>query len=167
MLLFIRVAKEKRRLGDNSNTSHVIVYRLTTTEHAWRQQIQIHLMLLFISALYIFQSYRYNIQIHLMLLFIEIRITHNGKKQRFKYISCYCLSKHGGYIAGQELNSNTSHVIVYLIAYSHQIAFFLIQIHLMLLFIIYRIIFFKSNIHSNTSHVIVYQKCESESDASI
>ena len=57
-------------------------------------QIQIHLMLLFITGRIKCPLRPDGIQIHLMLLFILWRKGNWCKFTGFKYISCYCLSKH-------------------------------------------------------------------------
>ena len=75
------------------------------------------------------------IQIHLMLLFIsKIRI-YDPKTNLFKYISCYCLSQRQNSTYTVQLYSNTSHVIVYPFSVIQMRKSGKIQIHLMLLFI--------------------------------
>ena len=79
----------------DSNTSHVIVYPDPPETPAQISGIQIHLMLLFIRSLCLARFSLFHIQIHLMLLFIVVDHvkTHVSR------------------------NSNTSHVIVYLIMF--------------------------------------------------
>ena len=118
------------------------------------------------------------IQIHLMLLFIQSNPFRRGRHTKFKYISCYCLSRPLLFPSLSQQDSNTSHVIVYRIPYRAKSFPVIIQIHLMLLFIgtaehIDRETFqFKyiscyclssiapwvssMSANSNTSHVIVY-----------
>ena len=55
----------------NSNTSHVTLYRNRPHYHRRAEQIQIHLMLLFINSFSTCSGRLPFIQIHLMLLFIE------------------------------------------------------------------------------------------------
>ena len=120
-------------------------------------QIQIHLMLLFILRCSVIWEQTKHIQIHLMLLFILLFLCISGTHDRFKYISCYCLSvfifiysflffifkyiscyclSRGCFLSYIPLeNSNTSHVIVYRKAELLRKTLFHIQIHLMLLFI--------------------------------
>ena len=97
-----------------------------------------------------------SIQIHLMLLFIDECLEAVQDAVKFKYISCYCLSKTYAKARFYGKNSNTSHVIVYppvsVLAFCvHEFKyiscyclsgqagqrgrFHAIQIHLMLLFI--------------------------------
>ena len=76
--------------------------------------IQIHLMLLFIKQDKVLTHTLKTIQIHLMLLFIGICVAGLEPYQRFKYISCYCLSKQTVSEQQEVHYSNTSHVIVYL-----------------------------------------------------
>ena len=97
----------------NSNTSHVIVYRNIQCITDLTRKIQIHLMLLFIRQRSRKSAEYPSIQIHLMLLFIS---------------SSSCT-------ASARLNSNTSHVIVYLSRTCARGSRKVIQIHLMLLFI--------------------------------
>ena len=119
--------------------------------------IQIHLMLLFILRCSVIWEQTKHIQIHLMLLFILLFLCISGTHDRFKYISCYCLSvfifiysflffifkyiscyclSRGCFLSYIPLeNSNTSHVIVYRKAELLRKTLFHIQIHLMLLFI--------------------------------
>ena len=141
----------------DSNTSHVIVYRLGLLITQLLCFIQIHLMLLFIQAVPLCTDCNLLIQIHLMLLFIgktgdqtgnEIADSNTShvivylveccfvdSKTEFKYISCYCLSAFLWLLDNYCIYSNTSHVIVYPrnLHKLHQ--------------------FFR---YSNTSHVIVY-----------
>ena len=135
MLLFILVEEWNKRALADSNTSHVIVYHQTFVRNKLVEDIQIHLMLLFIYC-------------------------QDGRaegRRKFKYISCYCLSVCRGRQAFASQNSNTSHVIVYLLHSVLLACDMRIQIHLMLLFIC---MLEQSQLHlvySNTSHVIVYR----------
>ena len=62
----------------HSNTSHVIIYRLSELIVCPRILIKIHLMLLFIEPFNVYNTKRNQIQIHLMLLFISHSFTlHN------------------------------------------------------------------------------------------
>ena len=97
----------------NFNTSHVTVYRRTPQglNHKtifqyiscyclscvrWFcktcKQISIHLMLLFITSLSITAYQLPFISIHLMLLFISVADALALGRDKFQYISCYCLS---------------------------------------------------------------------------
>ena len=97
----------------NSNTSHVIVYLSLAAPGQGPLYIQIHLMLLFIADVKLINLSIRPIQIHLMLLFIYSSVT-----SRYSAISIQIhlmlLFIHGvsSYVT-YNLNSNTSHVIVY------------------------------------------------------
>ena len=129
---------------------------LWTIYRRFWKPIQIHLMLLFIVPGSGKCRRSSRIQIHLMLLFINpadhakhvhgnsntshVIVYHragagDGIKPAFKYISCYCLSVFDTLEAGEYLDSNTSHVIVYPGALQEFFVGHGIQIHLMLLFI--------------------------------
>ena len=58
------------------------------------RKISIHLMLLFIAVGIFPMLLIVLISIHLMLLFIEYEQIFKVLKNRFQYISCYCLSSH-------------------------------------------------------------------------
>ena len=112
-----------------------------------------------------------------MLLFISLVSMLIPGSETFKYISCYCLSEDGHFKLAWLVDSNTSHVIVYH-AKVPGAAKYLIQIHLMLLFIYVKEKNFSKQAkfkyiscyclsvpmlpfsctyrYSNTSHVIVY-----------
>ena len=127
-----------------SNTSHVIVYRLFAPSPLRPSQIQIHLMLLFIvlnsvdstlaeysntSHVIVYPGWIYYkpagriIQIHLMLLFIIAIVPLLPGLPVFKYISCYCLSLLPSLLHSPPQDSNTSHVIVYLVEGRNQEAY--------------------------------------------
>ena len=74
-------------------------------------------MLLFIVVLYLFQSMYCLISIHLMLLFIPAVFLFPFKIAWFQYISCYCLSYNHNTLPVLPRYFNTSHVTVY-----HQLA---------------------------------------------
>ena len=135
MLLFILAERKGQYMQVDSNTSHVTLYLtvripltaiteiqihlmlLFITDQVipiWKEiRIQIHLMLLFIFFFSITPSVITVIQIHLMLLFIGKMALNLAETTIFKYISCYSLS-----------------------SALHRISFVRnIQIHLMLLFI--------------------------------
>ena len=97
--------------------------------------IQIHLMLLFIAESKSVTTCLKLIQIHLMLLFITFDLFDILSLFLFKYISCYYLSLFAISNAPQILNSNTSHVIIYLSLKPSMYTFIS---------------------YSNTSHVIIY-----------
>ena len=134
MLLFIPIMDYYLRASFHSNTSHVIVY-----------QNQVQVMIQNVEFKYIScyclsvpQKNRRrgsDIQIHLMLLFIITACLLQAVTKEFKYISCYCLSLQRDYDKLSYRNSNTSHVIVYLIPLPCSLLHIGIQIHLMLLFI--------------------------------
>ena len=75
----------------------------------------------------------------------------------FQYISCYCLSFSSLSSLGTGINFNTSHVTVYLSACNTSDKRFLISIHLMLLFITYKVVIQINWRYFNTSHVTVYR----------
>ena len=156
VILYLHLLLHLQRLELHSNTSHVILYqKYFRTEHILRR-IQIHLMLFFICIFYCIYSVLSCIQIHLMLFFILVDEEVQKLLTRFKYISCYSLSrqKEGNhdseiarYISCYSLsilrmavyhsfaNSNTSHVILYHRISATRRTFSVIQIHLMLFFI--------------------------------
>ena len=127
--------KENRRKSVNSNTSHVIVY------HAVHALIRRNCQHSNTSRVIVYHSNSPSsprssgIQIHLMLLFIAVAKSSPLAAARFKYISCYCLSRRRQEPGGLRR----------------------IQIHLMLLFIRRKRQTLPLRKYSNTSHVIVYR----------
>ena len=159
MLFFISMVRSPDADSSYSNTSHVILYPGGGICNVSGFNIQIHLMLFFILGWFVLAS---------LLI-------------KFKYISCYSLSKvfqNGTYLAQNsntshvilylhlllhlqrlELHSNTSHVILYPGRRRSAKAVNKIQIHLMLFFIKAKGGKPRERGHSNTSHVILYQSC--------
>ena len=82
---------------------------------------------------------------------------HTAKK--FKYISCSYLSNFSLALVYGNLDSNTSHVLIYPTVLTLSYIIKTIQIHLMFLFI--TSIHHKSTTrrNSNTSHVLIYHCC--------
>ena len=100
------------RLLSHFNTSHVTVYRRHDKIWKVREQISIHLMLLFIHW-----------NNHIPPLFLHFNTSHVTVYRfpwrpvhsfsQFQYISCYCLSKGEVFITSTFTDFNTSHVTVY------------------------------------------------------
>ena len=135
VILYLHLLLHLQRLELHSNTSHVILYqKYFRTEHILRR-IQIHLMLFFICIFYCIYSVLSCIQIHLMLFFILVDEEVQKLLTRFKYISCYSLSRQKEWKPRERGHSNTSHVILYQSCVWLSITVLPIQIHLMLFFI--------------------------------
>ena len=91
-----------------------------------------------------------------MLLFISLDGLREKDTELFQYISCYCLSYFDTEILPDQNNFNTSHVTVYRASPHWHEKFYIISIHLMLLFIVlFRNVLALMN-NFNTSHVTVY-----------
>ena len=173
-----RIPASSLSYGEIQNTSQVIFYPCTgdlfwnfkqfkyiscyclshpPAHGSGQGQIQIHLMLLFIVEFVRgFHSWHL-IQIHLMLLFISGGTCRNENCRAFKYISCYCLSICQKFFRSLPINSNTSHVIVYLIGRNksvHVTVFKYISCYCLSISTVFQN---TVGVNSNTSHVIVYQ----------
>ena len=137
MFLFIAEVKKMAKEYYNSNTSHVLIYPLP----------------------YTFQILVIIIQIHLMFLFIAESKLKEMENSKFKYISCSYLSYSLPISYYYVNNPNTSHVLIYLRIFSILVSFVPIQIHLMFLFICFRMAQLRKQlVYSNTSHVLIYLK---------
>ena len=108
MLLFIMPVRLPDSPQAYSNTSHVIVYR-GSLNLAGGSRCRF--------------KYIASIQIHLMLLFIIAIVPLLPGLPVFKYISCYCLSLLPSLLHSPPQDSNTSHVIVYLVEGRNQEAY--------------------------------------------
>ena len=113
MLFFISSCLREAGVIRHSNTSHVILYRISVINKQNKTIIQIHLMLFFILVLLFFWHLPSGIQIHLMLFFIYSAGQACCIRLAFKYISCYSLSSAVRFSSSNLSNSNTSHVILY------------------------------------------------------
>ena len=134
MLLFILRITTVMCINTDFNTSHVTVYH---------QEISIYTVQLHIS-------------IHLMLLFISAIFNHPQFFVKFQYISCYCLSIRNGKKEQNSYNFNTSHVTVYRYVTYHKNGiktFQYISCYCLSWTTITTIFYY---INFNTSHVTVY-----------
>ena len=116
MLLFIFNLFPDISICYRFNTSHVTLYPGRSDLFRKIQIVSIHLMLLFILALFAHSSVKSSVSIHLMLLFIIFGISITRKMECF----------------------NTSHVTLYLNGFTTTLFTQCVSIHLMLLFILYQ-----------------------------
>ena len=137
---------------------YISCYSLSILHKAWISSVcvSIHLMLLFIPVCRTPVICHRIVSIHLMLLFIRTGIVYIYRinsfntshvtlylvdegivypLSRFQYISCYSLSMFLVCHSHYEHCFNTSHVTLYLAVKVHNLCWFMVSIHLMLLFI--------------------------------
>ena len=106
---------QKKRSWKYSNTSHVFIYPLIGSRSIARKLIQIHPMFLFIDR--IRKQERERILFKYIPCFYLSTAVGAIRYQRtsFKYIPCFYLSTTDLCAAKILMNSNTSHVFIYLV----------------------------------------------------
>ena len=115
-------------------------------------------MFLFIIHTTNFITSTRQIQIHLMFLFIGFPVFRQGSIAEFKYISCSYLSKTFNIFADLAANSNTSHVLIYLIqTYNFTKRLFYSNTSHVLIYLIRSLRMELIITYSNTSHVLIYR----------
>ena len=138
VIVYRRYPDPSSTTASYSNTSHVIVYLEDVESEQRAQEFK------YISCYCLSKGYgpeRWCNANSNTSHVIVYRKRHCGAEQEglFKYISCYCLSEKRSSRFARKNYSNTSHVIVYLRRPPDRYRWSCIQIHLMLLFISFRL----------------------------
>ena len=134
MLLFIGILKSSNQSNHNFNTSHVTVYHdklKNTIQQVIFQYISCYCLSIQTVAMYYNRIY-FNTS-HVTVY--PCNKTPTASEASFQYISCYCLSLKMNLESQLQLNFNTSHVTVYPYKCFFGNVWYIISIHLMLLFI--------------------------------